>query len=285
MADRFALRLPCKRPLLALLVAASLFGAAPARADTAAGLAEFGAGRFSDAVTSWREAAGQGDAAASLYLGVLYDTGFGVPQNAAEALGWYRRGAASGNRTAMLNTALMIDAGRGTAADPAAAVEWYEQAARNGSGRASYNLGLLYENGIGVAPDRARARRYFRDAVAHGVAEGRTRLGERSAAVGPAVADPAMVLFGRAQQALLTRGPKADMEAATLFRRAAEAGNPLAAYNLGYCFEHGIGVSPSVDQAMTWYRKAAEGANDPALRDIALAGANNLLVGVDQVQR
>ena len=87
--------------------------------------------------------------------GVLYDTGFGVTQDPAQALSWYRRAAERGNPTAMLNAAIMVDAGRGTAADPAAAVPLYRQAAQAGSGRAAYNLGLIYEGGIGVPADRA----------------------------------------------------------------------------------------------------------------------------------
>ena len=254
-----------------------------ARADTASGLDDFRNGRFSEAVAAWRGAAEQGDAAASLYLGVLYDTGFAVAQDPAQALSWYRRGAAGGNQTAMLNAAIMVDAGRGTAADPAAAIPLYKQAAQAGSGRAAFNLGLLYDGGIGVTADRAQAMQYFREAAKDGVAAGRARLGSmgdrHAVLVGRPKVDLAMVDFQQAQHALLTRGPDADARAAALFRRAADAGNPLAAYNLGYCYEHGIGVAANASQAMEWYRRSAAGASDPALRDIASSGEKNLSAG------
>ena len=263
--------------------------AGPARADTAAGLASFRNGQFSEAVSAWRVAAEQGDPAAALYLGVLYDTGFGVAQSPAEALGWYQRGGEGGNVTAMFNAAVMHDAGRGTAADPATALKWYEQASRAGSGRADYDLGLAYEYGTGAPRDRARAVRYFRQAVAHGVSEGRVhlaRLGVPFAGPGGnAKPDPAMTNFQQAQRALLARGPDGDVKAATLFRKAAEGGDALAAYNLGYCYEHGIGVPASVDQAVIWYRRSAAAAADPTLRGIALSGERNLLAGVSHVQR
>lgn len=263
--------------------------AGPVRADTAGGLAEFRNGRFSEAVSQWRSAAEQGDAAAALYLGVLYDTGFGVPQSPAEALAWYQRGGERGNVTAMFNAAVMHDAGRGTAADTAAAVPWYEQASRAGSGRADYDLGLIYEYGTGAPRDRQRAIRYYRQAVAHGVAEGRAHLARMgvpfAGAVGPARPDPAMTNFQQAQRALLARGAGGDATAAALFRKAADAGDSLAAYNLGYCYEHGIGVTSSVDQAVQWYRRSASEATDPALRQIALSGEKNLLAGVNHVQR
>lgn len=275
--------------LAAMLATAGTMLGTPARADTAAGLADFRAGQFSEAVAAWRDAAATGDPAAALYLGVLYDTGFGVPQSPVQALSWYKRGGDGGNPTALLNAAIMMDAGRGTPANPAEAAPWYERAAQAGSGRAAYNLGLLYEHGIGVPKDRAKATDFFRQAVADGVAEGRahlSRMGQRHAGkLGTPRVDVAMVSFKRAQDALLARGPDGDMQAAALFRKSAEAGNALAAYNLGYCYEHGIGVSANVDQAMAWYRRSASAATDPALRDIAQAGERSLAAGVDHVQR
>ena len=251
-----------------------------ARADTSGGLQEFRRGQFSEAVSSWRTAAEQGDAAAALYLGVLYDTGFGVAQSPAQALSWYRRGGERGNVTAMFNAAVMLDAGRGTTADPAAAIEWYEKAARAGSGRADYNLGLIYENGIGVPADRQRAIRAYRQAVSHGVSEGRAhlaRLGVSYAGtVTPPKADPAMSIFQQAQQALLSRGPGGDATAATLFRKSAESGDALAAYNLGYCYEHGIGVPTDTEQAAIWYRRSAANASDPMLKELATNGEQGL---------
>lgn len=259
-----------------------------ARADTAGGLQEFRNGQFSEAVGSWRAAAEQGDAAAALYLGVLYDTGFGVPQSPAQALTWYRRGGEGGNVTALFNAAVMLDAGRGTAADPAGAIDLYEKATRVGSGRADYNLGLIYENGIGVPVDRQRAIRFYRQAVSHGVSEGRAhlaRLGVSYAGtVIPPKADPAMTNFQQAQRALLARGPDADATAAALFRKSAEAGNALAAYNLGYCYEHGIGVPISAEQAAQWYRRSAATASELALRELASRGEESLKT-TQRVQR
>lgn len=265
-----------------------LVGVVPARADTAGGLQEFRNGQFSEAVGSWRAAAEQGDAAAALYLGVLYDTGFGVAQSPAQALAWYRRGGERGNVTAMFNAAVMLDAGRGTAADPVGAVDWYEKATRAGSGRADYNLGLIYENGIGVPVDRQQAIHFYRQAVSHGVSEGRAHLARLGVSYAGTVsapkADPAMTNFQQAQRALLARGPDADATAASLFRKSADAGNALAAYNLGYCYEHGIGVPRNAQEAAVWYRRSAATASEPALREMATSGEQSLRM-VQHVQR
>lgn len=264
--------------VMAALLASAL--ALPARADTSEGLQEFRNGRFSEAVAAWRSAAEGGDAAAALYLGVLYDTGFGVAQSPAQALSWYRRGGERGNVTAMFNAAVMLDAGRGTAADPAGAIDWYEKATRAGSGRADYNLGLIYENGIGVPVDRQRAIRFYREAVGHGVSEGRAHLARLGVSYAGTVsvpkADPAMTNFQQAQRALLSRGPDADATAAALFRKSAGGGNALAAYNLGYCYEHGIGVPSSIEQAAGWYRRSATTASEPALREMATSSEQSL---------
>jgi TPR repeat protein len=48
------------------------------------------------------------------------------------------------------------------------------------------------------------------------------------------------------------------------YRRAAEAGNDTAMYNIGVLWEGGLGVAQDRYQAITWYRKAAAAGNEPA---------------------
>ncbi len=262
-----------------IVVATCLLGflpAAQARADAASGLNDFRSGRFSEAYQSWRDAADQGDAVAALYLGVLYDTGFGVATDYRQALDWYRRAASAGNATAMFNTGVMFDAGRGTASDPAQAATWYRRAAARRYGRAEYDLAMMYEAGSGVGRNRAEAIRLFRDAAQDGIAAARghlAQLGERAAVkLGTATVDPASANFADAQRLLLTRGADEMSRAVILFRRSAEQGNPLAAYNLAYCYEHGMGVGADQAQALAWYRRSAAGAGNTPVKDIAEAG-------------
>ena len=277
------------RFVLGVLALSVLADVLPARADTDAGLRYFGSGQFSEAVQAWQAAADQGDPAAALYLGVLFDTGTGVGQDYRRALDWYQRGGAAGNRTAMFNAAVMFDAGRGTPADLPTAVTWYERAAAAGFGRAEDHLGLIYEDGAGVARDRSRAGRLFQDAARHGVAAARSHLvalGLPYAGGAPhPTIDVAMVRFEQAEHLLLSRGTGEAGKAAELFRQAADAGNPLAAYNLAYCYEHGLGVAPDVDQAITWYRRSAAEAGTSPVRELAENGARNLVSGVYHVQR
>ncbi len=294
-AQERVMRLLRSVALPACIAAAAIGGlAAPAWADTAAGLAQFQAGRFAEAVQAWRDAAAGGDADAALYLGALNDTGFGVAQDFGQALDWYKRAAAGGNVVGMFDTAVMYDAGRGAPADPSRAAEWYGKAAAKGFGRAEYNLAMMRETGAGIPADRNQAVRLYRAAAGHGVDAARMklrRLGEPYAGEArrqPGVArhdETGMAAFQQAQRALLSRDPASASEAAVLFRQAALQGNPLAQYDLAYCYEHGLGVPVDQSEAIRWYRMSADQAPNEAMKQIAEAGMRNALAHVTQVQR
>jgi TPR repeat protein len=53
-------------------------------------------------------------------------------------------------------------------------------------------------------------------------------------------------------------------KAAKLFRKAAEAGNASAQFELGLIYDDGKGVAQDYKQAMAWYEKAAAQGNAPA---------------------
>ena len=55
--------------------------------------------------------------------------------------------------------------------------------------------------------------------------------------------------------------------------RAALAGNLPAAFNLGVMYERGIGVAPDMDEAVSWYRRAAARYYPAAEYNLALAYA------------
>ena len=51
---------------------------------------------------------------------------------------------------------------------------------------------------------------------------------------------------------------KDPAKAAALYRQAAEGGDRVAACNLGYLYETGVGVPQSWPDAVKWYRQAVE---------------------------
>jgi TPR repeat protein len=255
--------------------------AASASNIVADGLEDFQHARFGEAITEWRQAADAGDARGArgaLFLGVMYDAGIGVSQDYAQALLWYRRAAAEGSAAGAFNVGVLYDAGLGVAKSPAHAATWYAQAATQGFGRAEYNLGLLYEGGIGVPHSRKQALALFARAAGHGISAAKLHLAALGRPYAGAVTvgrETAMEQFQRAQALLLQRGPQESARAVALFQQAAAQHNALAEYDLGYCYNYGLGVKRDTSQAVGWYRRAASDAGDPALRSIALNGAQS----------
>ncbi len=104
-----------------------------------------------------RKAADQGDARAQLYLGYMYDSGRGVPQDHAEALRWYRKAAEQGDTFAQLKLGVMYGEGQSVPQDHAEALKWYGKAAAQGNAGAQLNLGVMYGHGQGVPQDYVQA--------------------------------------------------------------------------------------------------------------------------------
>ena len=219
--------------LTALIAAAS---PGPAASPTDAALADFRRARFAEALHLWQQAADGGDSRAALYIGVLYDSGLGVPHDEGRALSWYRRAAAAGSAAGAFNVGVMYDSGQGVKRDSHAAASWYARSAAQGFARAQYNLGLLYEAGIGVDRDRRRAAALFTDAARHGITAARSHLvalGVKLPQKASRTQDSPMLDFDRAQQVLLSRGLTEARQMAGLFRRAAEQHNPACGIRSG----------------------------------------------------
>jgi hypothetical protein len=161
---------------LPMLVPFSPVGAGAVSQDTSEesgsgdpGQSAYAAGRFVDALRTWRPRAEAGDARAEFGLGLLYDIGEGVEQDAAEALKWYRRAAEAGYIPAEFNVAVMYDSGTGTARNATEAALWYARAAAHGYARAEYNLAQLYQTGEGAPRNIEMAANWYAAAAAHGL--------------------------------------------------------------------------------------------------------------------
>ena len=102
-----------------------------------------------------------GDELAQFSLGLMYDSGLGVPEDDVEAVRWYRLAAEQGDAGAQNNLGFQYAKGYGVPEDDAEAVRWYRSAAEQGDAMAQYNLGLHYANGYGVSEDDVEAVRWF----------------------------------------------------------------------------------------------------------------------------
>lgn len=82
--------------------------------------------------------------------------------NYASALNIWLPKAQEGDAAAQLAVGEIFEKGLGTQADYKAAAQWYEKAAQQGNSQAQLNLGHLYEKGLGVAQDKEAALRWYR---------------------------------------------------------------------------------------------------------------------------
>ena len=121
----------------------------------------------SDVVDIWNLAeAGDGDA--QFYLGHIYATGEGVPQDDKQAFEWYLKAAQQGNASAQYNLGFMYATGHGVPKDEKQAAEWHSKAAEQGHAGAQYNLGIMYGKGSGMPQDNVTAYAWLSLAAAQG---------------------------------------------------------------------------------------------------------------------
>lgn len=124
-------RQPCwewwrRRQLMALCLAALVFASGmPAQAQSFRhGISAFQRQDYVTASRMFIPLAERGNAAAQSYLGFLFETGRGVPQNYTEAAMWYRRAAEQGDPRAQYSLGLLYDRGFGVPQDIVEASKW-----------------------------------------------------------------------------------------------------------------------------------------------------------------
>jgi hypothetical protein len=104
-----------------LLVSAGNFAEA---ASFRQGVSAFNRQDYASASRIFIPLAEQGDPIAQSYLGFMFQTGRGVPQNYTEAAMWYRRAAEQGDSLAQYSLGLLYDRGQGVPVDIVEASKW-----------------------------------------------------------------------------------------------------------------------------------------------------------------
>jgi TPR repeat protein len=133
-------------------------------------------GDYAEALRLMRPLAEQGLATAQNYLGIMYEWGWGVPQNDAAAASWFRKAADQGDAHAQYNLGLMYRNGYGVSLDYSAALFWYRKAADQSNASAQIALGDMYAFGYGVSRDYAAAVSWYRKAADQGDAAAQSAL-------------------------------------------------------------------------------------------------------------
>ena len=168
-------------------------------------------------VETLRAKAEHGDAEAQASLGLDYDGGWGVSQDAVKARFWYSKAAQQGSATAQFELGKIYEEGKGVPKDVGAAVVWYRKAAAQGSGIARSYLRKLYFEGAFV----------------------------------PLADDHADVWWAKfAEQA------KGESQTFSQTQRDAERDNTDAQVKLGVLYLMGIGTRKDRETAATWFDRA-----------------------------
>ena len=226
------------------------------------GLEQFDAGKLADAVSTFAEAASDGDADGNFYLGLAYDGLLGrdaadelpIEVDAHAAARCYKRAAEAGHREAMLNLSMCYRTGEGMDnVDVAAAFEWLTLSAAAGCDRAQFNAGVALDplhppygsaaDSTMIPKDAKRAVGYYREAAEQGHAKGMTNLGVGSSASNLSLRSRASCsrvaisscCCSRLGQIALYTGTGCEKDAAaakTLWLEAVEMGNEQAQFCL-----------------------------------------------------
>jgi TPR repeat protein len=233
--------------------------------------------------------AGRGDAPSMRLLGQMYSAGLGVDANQEEAAQWYRLASQAGDIEAKFLLATMIldgafverneeeaasllqtataeghtDSkqmlamlhleGRGVERDLNRGAQLMREAAEEGNVTAIYTLGILYAEGAGVRQDTLEAYEWFDQAARRGNTEAQIEL-----ALG--------LLSGDAGDQGLSQERRVE-DAIFWFRRAAEAGNPVAENRLAHAYSQGFGVPLDPVEAAYYHARAVAGGLSDARLD------------------
>ena len=136
----------------------------------------------------------------------------------------------------------------GLTRSPKKAAKIYKRAVELGDASAMLELGWLYATGDGVKADKRKANQLYKMAAKKGSAVAQFNVGNNEAREGNWAA------------------------ALPYYNSAASQGYIDAFAALGYCFEHGYGADPDLDEAKRWYARAAAKGNEPASLALARLG-------------
>jgi len=88
---------------------------------------------YARAFELWLPMARNGEKKAQHNLGLMYNNGWGVMQNFAQAMKWYRLAAEQNYMESQNNIGVLYEQGLGVNTDYAEALKWYQLAATQGS--------------------------------------------------------------------------------------------------------------------------------------------------------
>ena len=211
-----------------------------------------------DKAVKWYSAlAEKGHAASCNNLGILYEYGHGVSIDKEKAAELYLKAANGGSTVAMANIATQLINGVGVDVNLEQAVYWYEQGFQKGSLKCGFDLADEYISGNHLEKDVPKGVEILTKIIdlPHSSED------EKEYYVKALMSLADLYYYGKED------GIEEDNEQAYhLYRRAAEEGEAKAYDRLGVMYEFGYFVAIDINQAIYWYRLAAEKENKHAIK-------------------
>ena len=197
---------------------------------------------------------------------------------------WIKKAAEKGYRNWQCNLGCCLFYGYGVDEDRVEANKWYEKSAEQGNSNAQFNLGLSYYKGEGVEKDLSKAMHLFSMSAEQGDADAQLHVG-RCLEEMNASNEEILAAYRKAAEMGNTEamcflgdwcsygemGLPVDMnEAYSWWRKAAERGNSYAQNKVGICFDFGLGIKESKKEAVKWCKRAASKDYIPAVHVLGL---------------
>ena len=113
----------------------------------------------------------KGNAEAQFKVGEMYETGFGVKEDKAEAATWITKAADQGHETAGFKLLYWDIEKNGVTDANKGELEALRAKANDGNAQAQYYVGKMYSRGVGVTRDSAKALDWLNKAALVGVLE------------------------------------------------------------------------------------------------------------------
>jgi hypothetical protein len=251
-----------------------------------------------------KKSAEQGYARAVHDLGGIYYYGYGAPVDYIEAAKWYRKSVELGNLRAQNSLGYMYSKGEGVPQDYVEALKWYRKSAEEGDCDAQYELGIMYDQGHGVPQDYVEAYKWYILAISSAFpldedtsnphhfykVETRSELATKMTpeqleeakrrAIGWYTKSAEQVCGREAHLAqIYSMGqavPQDYVEAAKLYRKAAEQGYDDAQKYLGDMYYKGQGVPQDYVEAYKWFNLASPDSSSKDDSDKAAEYRDNI---------
>lgn len=229
---------------------------------------------YAKACEYFREGHKNGDSRCSFEYAVMKSRGVGTDTDDELAFKIFLKGAENGDSTCMGWVGHCYRLGIGVNPDDYYAKEWFERGCEKGNAYCTFRLAEFYFRGIAVEINRDYGLKLLRRSFKKGEVQAAYRLGDLyennsqiksipdalywyMAGAEKRNSDCMMRLAGHYEYGAFIA--RSEEKAFNLYQEAYKVDNePVAAAEIGRCFEEGIGTDADIKAAVSWYLRAVK---------------------------